>query len=89
METERVRSLYYNPDADTLDVWMDDPTSEASSSPVTENVVAKLDQAGRTIGFEIISLRRLSRKDMRSLPEAAKTILRESSSRLSVVKQLG
>ena len=48
------RSLYYNPDTDTLDIWIDDPSKEASGEPMTENLVSKLDSNDNIIGFEII-----------------------------------
>ncbi len=87
METETVRSLYYNPDNDTLDVWLASPSQEAYSEPLTENLVRKHDSSGETIGFEILSLSRLDKEDMRRLPREAKKLLEDSISRLSIIKR--
>jgi uncharacterized protein YuzE len=87
METETVRSLYYNPDTDTLDIWLGDPSGETHSEPVTENLVSKRNRRGAIIGFEIITLGKLSSEDMRKMPEEARFLLKESASRLSVVSR--
>ena len=86
METEIARSLYYSPDADTLDIWLGDPSGETEAEPITENLVGKRNRHGEVIGFEIIALRRLNSEDMRKLPEAARALLKESAARLSIVR---
>jgi uncharacterized protein YuzE len=85
METEAVRSLYYNPDTDTLDIWLGDPSSETEAEPITENLVGKRNHHGETIGFEIITLGKLNSEDMRKMPEEARALLEESANRLSIV----
>lgn len=85
METEIVRSLYYNPDTDTLDIWFGDASSEATSEPITENLVSKHNRSGETIGFEVITLSKLNNEDMRKMPEEARRLLKESANRLSIV----
>lgn len=85
MEREIVRSLYYNPDTDTLDIWLGDPSSETHSEPVTENLVSKRNDRGETIGFEIISLSKLNAEDMNKMPEEARGLLKESATRLSII----
>jgi uncharacterized protein YuzE len=87
VETEIVRSLYYNPDTDTLDIWLGDPSSETSSEPVTDNLVSKRNRRGETIGFEIIILSKLNNEDMRKMPEEARALLKESANRLSIVSR--
>jgi uncharacterized protein YuzE len=85
METEIVRSLYYNPDTDTLDIWLGDASSEATSEPITENLVSKYNRSGETIGFEVISLSKLNNEDMKKMPKVARRLLKESANRLSIV----
>ena len=87
MEREIVRSLYYNPDTDTLDIWFSNPSSETYSEPITENLVSKRNNRGETIGFEIITLGKLNTEDMRKMPEEARVLLKESVTRLSVVSR--
>ncbi len=87
MEGELTRSLYYNPDTDTLDLWLSNPSNESHSEPITDNLVSKLDGSGKTIGFEIISLSKLSAEDMNKMPPEARIILKESVARLSIVSQ--
>jgi len=41
---ERLIRLYYLPELDTLDLWLDDPEGEALSEPLNENVVVKLNE---------------------------------------------
>lgn len=89
MAREVARSLYYNPDTDTLDVWLGDPSSEASSEPLTENLISKRGRRGETIGFEIIALGRLNSEDMKRMPEEARVLLKQSVSRLSIVSHPG
>lgn len=85
MEREIVRSLYYNPGTDTLDIWLGDPSSETYAEPITENLISKRNRRGETIGFEIITLGKLNSEDMRKMPEAARVLLKESATRLSIV----
>ena len=49
METEIVRSLYYNPDTDTLDIWLGDPSSETDAEPITENLSASVTGAAKSL----------------------------------------
>ncbi|MDG6939012.1 MAG: hypothetical protein JRN39_01225 [Nitrososphaerota archaeon] len=52
MEREIARALYYNPDADTLDIWLGDPSSEAYAEPLTENLVSKRNRRGEVVGLD-------------------------------------
>ncbi|MBI4257627.1 MAG: hypothetical protein HY619_01605 [Thaumarchaeota archaeon] len=88
MEREIARALYYNPDTDTLDIWLGDPSTEDHAEPVTENLVAKRNKHGDTIGFEIITLSRLTNEDIRKMPQEARVLLKQSATRLSIVSHL-
>jgi uncharacterized protein YuzE len=87
METETVRSLYYNPGTDTLDIWLGDPSSESEAEPITENLVGKRNRRGEIIGFEIIALGKLNSDDMKKMPTNARALLKESANRLSIVSR--
>jgi len=65
---ERLIRLYYLPELDTLDLWLDDPDSEALSEPLNDNVVIKLNNKNDTIGVEVVSLSRLNEEDIESMP---------------------
>jgi len=65
---ERLIRLYYLPELDTLDLWLDDPDSEALSEPLNDNVVIKLNNKNDTIGVEVVSLSRLNEDDIESMP---------------------
>lgn len=87
MEREIVRSLYYNPDTDTLDIWLGDPSSESYAEPLTENLVSKRNRQRGNIGFEIITLSKLNSEDIRKMPEEARVLLKESANRLAIVSR--
>jgi uncharacterized protein YuzE len=87
METETVKSLYYNPGTDTLDIWLGDPSSETDAEPLTENLVSKRNRSGAIIGFEIITLGKLNGKDMRKMPAKARALLKESAHRFSIISR--
>jgi hypothetical protein len=87
VEKELVRSLYYNPDTDTVDIWIGDPSTESYSEPLTENLVSKHNTRGDTIGLEIITLNKLNAEDMKKMPPNARTILKDSATRLSIVSR--
>jgi uncharacterized protein YuzE len=87
METEIVRSLYYNQGTDTLDIWLGDPSSETDAETITENLVSKRNRRGAIIGFEIITLSKLNSEDMRKMPANARALLKESANRLSIVSR--
>ncbi len=87
METEAVRSLYYNPGTDTLDIWLGDSSSETEAEPITENLVGKRNRRGEIIGFEIIALGKLNSEDMRKMPASARALLKESANRFSIVSR--
>ena len=87
MEKEIVRSIYYNPDSDTLDIWLGEPSSEAHAEPLTENLVGKRNRRGEVVGFEVITLSKLNSEDMRKMPEEARLLLKESATRLAVVSR--
>lgn len=84
---ETVRSLYYNPGTDTLDIWLGDPSSETLAEPITENIVGKRIRRGEIIGFEIITLGKLNSEDMRKMPQEARALLKQSANRLSIVSR--
>lgn len=88
METEIVRSPYYNPDTDTLDIWLGETSSETNSEPFTENLVGKRNRRGQIIGFKIITLSKLTDEDMRSMSEEARALLKESANRFSILTRL-
>jgi hypothetical protein len=87
MEKQMMRSLYYNPDTDTVDIWLGDPSTESYAEPLTENLVSKRNTRGEAIGFEIITLNKFNAEDLRKMPEKARVMLRESASRLSIVSR--
>lgn len=87
METETIRSLYYNPGTDTLDIWLGDPSSETEAEPLTDNLVSKRNGRGAIIGFEIITLGKLNSEDMRKMPSTARALLKESANRLSIISR--
>ncbi len=87
METEIVRSLYYNPGTDTLDIWLGDSSTETEAEPITENLVSKRNRRGEIIGFEIITLGKLNSEDMRKMPANARAWLKESANRLTIVRR--
>lgn len=60
-----VKYLCYNPENDTMDLWLGVPSSETHSEPITKNLVSKRNRRGDAIGFEIISLSKLNSEDMR------------------------
>jgi uncharacterized protein YuzE len=80
-----MRSLHYYPDVDTLDIWVEDPSSEVHSEPATENVVIKYNSHEEIIGFEIIELSKLDNEDVRKLPKEIVDLIKESANRLSIV----
>ncbi len=49
--------------ANTLDIWFDDPEKEAYCSETGEDIVLKKDKAGKVIGLEIFNF--LAKKKMR------------------------
>ncbi|MHB2036530.1 MAG: DUF2283 domain-containing protein [Nitrososphaerales archaeon] len=85
MEEELARSIYYNPDTDTLDIWLGDPSSEVHAEAVTDNLVGKYNQQGDVIGFEVIQLSKLNNEDMKKMPEEVSVLLKQSATRLSIV----
>ena len=85
MEEELARSLYYNPDTDTLDIWLGDPSSEVHAEPVTDNLVGKYNAQGNVIGYEVIQLSKLNNEDMKKMPEEVRVLLKQSATRLSIV----
>jgi hypothetical protein len=87
MEKQMMRSLYYNPDTDTVDIWLANQSTESYAEPLTENLVSKHNSRGDAIGFEIISLSKLNAEDMRKMPEKARVMLREIAARLSIVSR--
>ena len=72
---ERLIRLYYLPELDTLDLWLDDPEGEALSEPLNDNVVVKLNKKNDVIGVEVISLSRLNEDDMESMPREMREAL--------------
>lgn len=65
---ERLIRLYYLSELDTLDLWLDDPNSEVLSEPLNDNLVVKLNKKDDTIGIEAISLSKLDKDDVESMP---------------------
>ena len=79
------RSLYYNADKDTLDIWIGDPSRESGGEPITENLLTKLDADGNIIGFEVIELSKMNNEDMKKMPHEVRALIKESAERLSKV----
>ena len=85
MVKEPAGSIYYDLDADTLDIWLGNASGEAYAEPITENVVRKHNRRGDVVGFEIVSVSKLNGKDMKKMPAEARSLLRESVAKLAVV----
>lgn len=85
MEKEKVRSIYYEPDADTLGIRLGNVSGETHAEPITENVVRKHNRHGDVVGFEIVSVSKLNSEDMKKMPAEARSLPRESATRLAVV----
>ncbi|BES81107.1 DUF2283 domain-containing protein [Pyrodictium abyssi] len=79
----RIIRLHYAPDLDTLDLWIDDPEKEALAEPYGDNVVVKLDEEGRPIGLEIISLHKLHPRDLDALPPQLRSALYKALERIN------
>ena len=79
------RSLYYNPDTDTLDIWFGEPSSEVRGEAITENLISKQNESGEVIGFEIIELSKLNKEDMRKIPKEVRSLLKRTVDKLSIV----
>jgi len=75
--------LYYLPELDTLDLWIDDPEKEREAVPIGDNVVVKLDDRGRPIGVEILSLEKLGTDDAEKLPEELRIALLDTLKKLA------
>ena len=80
------RTLYYDSDGDTLDIWIGDSSSETHAEPATDNLVIKYNSREEIIGFEIIELSKLNLEDMNNMPKEVTEMLRESADRLSIVR---
>lgn len=44
--------LYYHRESDTLDIWFDNPSEEASSEEAGDGTILKKNSSGRVIGVE-------------------------------------
>ena len=85
MEEDLARSLHYNPDIDTLDIWLGDPSSEAHAESITDNLVGKHNAQDDVIGYEVIALSKLNNEDMKKMPAEVRIMLKQSAARLSIV----
>jgi len=85
LEEELARSLYYNPDTDTLDIWLGDPSSEVHSESITDNLVGKHNARDDIIGYEVIALSKLNNEDMKKMSAEVRAMLKQSVTRLSIV----
>ncbi|ABL79129.1 DUF2283 domain-containing protein [Thermofilum pendens] len=74
--------VYYAPELDTLDLWLDEPGRESFSEPLNDNIVLKLDERREVIGLEIVSLGSLTREDVQVIPEGVRRVLLEALKRL-------
>ena len=72
---ERLIRLYYLPELDTLDLWLDDPNTEVLSEPLNENIVVKLNKKKDIVGIEVISLSRFNKEDVESMPADVRGLL--------------
>jgi len=84
METEIKIRFYYLPDIDTVDLWLDNPEKEVLSEPLGENIILKYDEKGKIIGVEIISLEKLTSKDIEKLPKKIKEALKKTLEKISM-----
>ena len=76
--------VYYLPELDTLDLWLDDPEKEEIAEPLGDNIVLKLDRKGEIIGVEIISLRNLIREDTAKLPKQVRSQVKETLKKIAI-----
>ncbi len=67
--------VYYLPEIDTLDIWVDDPSLEVEGTAISDNVVLKYSGDKRVIGVEILSLRKLCREELELLPREIKEVI--------------
>jgi len=72
---EKLVRLYYLPEMDTLDLWLDSPNKETVSEPISDNLVLKLDTNNKVIGVEVLSLSKLNEEDLAKLPKEVKETL--------------
>ncbi len=84
METEIKIRFYYLPDIDTVDLWLDNPEKEVLSESSGENIVLKYDENGEIIGVEIISLEKLTSKDIEKLPKKIREALKKTLEKISM-----
>ena len=75
--------LYYLPELDTLDLWLDNPNKEEIAEPLTDNIILKLDNKGNTIGLEILSLQKLNHNDLAQLPPLLRKALQQTLRKLT------
>ncbi len=47
--------IMFTPDANILDIWLDDPKTEAYCSETDDDVIIRKNKEGRVIGFEILN----------------------------------
>jgi len=89
LQKTRIIRLHYASDLDTLDLWIDDPEREALAEPYSDNVMIKLDEKGRPIGLEIISLHQLHPRDLDALPPQLRSALHRALERIGQPLQPG
>ncbi len=68
MEKALKIKVYYLPEIDTLDIWVDEPVLEVESTAITDNIILKYSRDRRVIGVEILSLNKLCRKELDQIP---------------------
>lgn len=73
----------YLPELDTLDLWLDDPDSEALSKPLNDNVIVKLNKKNDIIGVEVVSLSGLNEDDIESMPLEIREALMSALKRIA------
>ena len=56
MGKARVIRTRYTPEANTLDVWFDDPKKEVICSETGEEGILRKDKRGHVIGFEMLNV---------------------------------
>lgn len=82
--------LYYQPELDTLDLWLDEPSQESYAQPLGDNITIKIAKNGAIIGAEIISLSKLTEEDLKAMPpnirKALKTTLQKIAKKALEIK---
>jgi len=67
--------VYYLPEIDTLDIWVDDPSLEVESTAISDNVILRYSGGKRVIGVEVLSLKKLCREELELVPPKIREVI--------------